>query len=252
MERDLREAADLLADASILVFTGAGISTESGIPDFRGPDGLWTKMDPDDFTIGRYLASEEVRRRSWQLQLDSTHRVAVPNDGHRAIVRLWESDRLVGCVTQNIDGLHLAAGLPSSAVVELHGNVREVRCLGCGSTWPAEEVLERVSSGDGDPRCPQCNGILKLTVVSFGELLPAGAMARAHAMAAVADATVAVGTTLSVFPAAQVPLEAADRGAPLVIINQGPTEMDHLARVKLDGPAGTLLPALVDLILQGK
>lgn len=252
MDRALRQAADLLADASILVFTGAGISTESGIPDFRGPDGLWTKMDPEDFTIARYLANEEVRRRSWQLQVDSPLRNAVPNAAHRAIMRLWEAERLVGCVTQNIDGLHLVAGLPSSAVVELHGNVREVRCLGCGSTWPAEEVLERVRSGEGDPRCPQCGDILKLTVVSFGELLPVGAMARAHAMASVADAALAVGTTLSVFPAAYVPLEAADRGAPLIIVNQGPTEMDHLARVKLDGPAGTLLPALVDLILEAK
>ncbi len=249
MDQPIDQAAAALAGATrILVFTGAGISTESGIPDFRGPEGLWTKVDPDDFTIDRYLASSEIRQRSWAMWGDSRYVGAQPNRGHHAIVRLWECDRLAGCVTQNIDGLHLEAGLPADAVAELHGNTRAVTCLVCDARWPTGEVLTRVQAGEDDPHCPHCNGIIKLTVVSFGQLLPASEMVKAQDMAGRADAVVAVGTTLSVWPAAEIPLMAARRGAPFVIINQGETDFDHAA-IKVEAGAGDALTVLVDRLV---
>ncbi len=232
----------------ILVFTGAGISTESGIPDFRGPDGLWTRVDPDDFTIDRYLADPEVRERAWQMYLDggfTAMRAARPNAAHGAVVDLWRRGRWAGCITQNIDGLHQRAGLPEVEVAELHGNVGRVGCLGCGLSWDTEEVLGWVAGGRHDPRCPECEDIVKTTTVLFGELLPAAQVHRAMTMTETADAVLAVGTTLSVYPAAELAARAVLGGAPLVIVNLGPTEQDHLATVKLEGRAGHLLPDLV-------
>lgn len=233
---------------SILVFTGAGISTESGIPDFRGPDGVWSRVDPEDFTIQRYLASADVRRRSWAMRSESGVLDAAPNEGHRAIVALWETDRMIGCVTQNIDGLHAAAGLPAEAIVEVHGNARLTRCVDCRRAEPTTGVLQRVAEGDDDPRCEDCGGILKADVVFFGEAMPEREMTRAMAMASAADAAISVGSTLSVYPAAYVPLAVADAGRPLVIVNQGPTELDQMAAVRIDGPAGATMRALADAL----
>jgi NAD-dependent deacetylase len=229
----------------ILVFTGAGISTESGIPDFRGPDGVWTKVDPAEFTIDRYLQNPDTRRRSWQMRLEGGALQAKPNRAHRAVVDLWKTGRMVGCVTQNIDGLHQRAGLPEETVVELHGNLHHTRCLRCGDRQPTAEVAARVQAGDHDPACMLCGGILKTDVVLFGEMLPAAASDYAFRLAGRADAVVAVGSTLSVFPAAYVPLQVAEAGHPLVIVNLGPTEFDALATVCIDAPAGKALPALV-------
>ena len=238
--------ADLLhLKRRILVFTGAGISTESGIPDFRGPGGVWTKVDPADFTIDRYMSSVETRRRSWKMRTETGAIWADPNDGHRAITDLWQTGRMVGCVTQNIDGLHQKAGLPDDSVVELHGNAHMTICTGCRDRTPTGPVLARVIAGEEDPDCPACGGILKADVVFFGELLPDRATERAFEMATEADAIIAVGSTLSVFPAAHVPLQAMRSGAPLVIVNVGPTEMDELASVRLEAAAGTALPALI-------
>lgn len=245
----IRRAARLLAAASrILVFTGAGASTESGIPDFRGPDGIWTKVDPDEFTIHRYLASSETRRRSWAMWSRSPLRTARPNPSHAAVALLARTGRLEGCVTQNIDGLHQRAGLAGELCVEMHGNVREAACLSCGSRWPSGEVFGWVESGVEDPHCPHCGGILKLTVVSFGEMLPMAAMQRARLMADNADAVLAVGTTLSVWPAAEIPLSAARRGVPFVIVNLGPTEFDRAAHLKIEHPAGEIMSRLVDML----
>jgi NAD-dependent deacetylase len=236
----------------ILVFSGAGISTESGIPDFRGPDGLWTKMDPDDFTIHRYLADPEIRRRGWRLhqrgELWGARSRVKPNPAHHAVVSLWKMGRLAGCVTQNVDGLHQLAGLPDQAVAELHGNVRKARCLTCHRTWPIEEILRRVDHGEDDPSCHHCGGVLKSATVLFGELLPEGEVEKAWRMAEDADAALVVGSTLSVYPAADLPLSVASRGRPMVIINLGPTEHDRLATVKLEGKAGESLPRLVEAI----
>ena len=249
MPDTIERAGSLLSGAGrVLVFTGAGISTESGIPDFRGPDGLWTKVDPDDFTITRYLSSSAARKRSWARWSSSPIRDARPNAAHLAVTRLARMGRLEGCVTQNIDGLHQAGGLPDRLVVEVHGNVWTVRCLVCSAEWPTTEVFGWVEAGDEDPHCPYCTGIIKLTVISFGQAMPAGEMSRAHAMARRADAVVAVGTTLSVWPAAEIPLVAAGRGVPFVIVNVGPTDFDDYADVKVEHPAGEAMTRLVALL----
>jgi NAD-dependent deacetylase len=246
---DIDRAVDLLATCErILVFTGAGISTESGIPDFRGPDGVWNRVDPEEFTIQRYLINPDTRKRSWAMRLEGGILGAEPNDGHRAITELWETGRLIGCVTQNIDGLHATAGLPPEAIVELHGNLRTTRCLDCGDTQPTAAVLQRVASGDDDPPCDECGGILKVDVTFFGEPLPSGEVTRAMAMAMVADAAISVGSTLSVYPASYVPLTVAESGRPLVIINQGTTDLDRVAAVTIDGPAGATMRALADAL----
>lgn len=243
------KAADLLGDKSaILVFTGAGISTESGIPDFRGPSGVWRTANPDDFTISNYVADPEFRRGAWERRFDSPLRDAEPNDAHRAVVELWEAHLMVGCVTQNIDGLHQAAGLPADALAELHGNRMGIMCIECGRTADADEVEGRWRAGEADPRCSLCGGILKTTTVLFGEMLPVSALAKSATWSAAADAVLVVGSSLSVYPAAGIPLEVASRGAPFVILNRGPTEQDHLADVKLDGRAGEVLPGLVAIL----
>jgi len=244
----IRRAVDVLSSAErILVFTGAGISVESGIPDFRGPDGLWSRVDPSLFQIRRYLNDPEARKQVWQVHLSGELSVAniEPNAAHLAIVDLWKTGRAIGCVTQNVDGLHKRAGLPEAAVAELHGDLTRVECVSCRKRWPAEIVTKRLASGEDDPACVECGGILKSTTVLFGELLPAAAIARARQMADAADAVLAIGSTLSVYPAVEFVLDPVFRGAPLVIANLGPTEQDRLATVRIDGQAATTVPSIV-------
>jgi NAD-dependent deacetylase len=245
MKPDIDRAVDLLRDKrKLLAFTGAGISTESGIPDFRGPNGVWTRVDPSEFTIDKYVARRETRVKSWKMRTESGILDSEPNDAHRALVDLWNAGLLMGVVTQNIDGLHQAAGLPAEAVVELHGNLRTVDCLECDASWPTPTVIERLEAGEEDPACPECGGIIKVSVISFGQAMPAREMDRASALAVACDAILAVGSTLSVYPAAYVPLEAKQTGARYVIVNQGPTEQDHLADVIVAGAAGETLRAI--------
>jgi NAD-dependent deacetylase len=251
---DLTQAVEALRPAkAILVFTGAGISTDSGIPDFRGPDGLWTKVDPDDFHIDRYRASAELRQRGWKMHLEGqlwgARSTVTPNSGHEAIKRLADAGRLSGVVTQNVDGLHRETGLEHDMVAELHGNVRECHCLGCDSVWSTEEVLGWVEAGDPDPSCPSCGGLVKTTTVMFGEMLPGDEMAKAMLFLATADAVLVVGSTIAVWPASDVVFQAANRSLPVVIVNRGETEADHLAAAKLDAGIGEVLPDLVDQIL---
>ena len=240
-------ALELLSGRNrILVFTGAGMSTASGIPDFRGPDGVWTKIDPAEFTYERYLTRPEVRRKAWQRRgpsvLDAT-----PNAAHRAVVDLYTASVLEACVTQNIDGLHAKAGLPSDVVVELHGNAARSRCLDCGRSWDTREILERVAGGDGDPHCEHCGGIIKPAVISFGEPMPFEEMERAYRAADSCDAVVAAGSTLAVFPAADVPARAARRGVPYIVVNQGETGHDQLADARVEGDVTAVLPQLASL-----
>lgn len=253
-EQSVGAAVEVLRPAPrILVFTGAGISTESGIPDFRGPEGLWTKVDPDDFHIDRYRASVELRVRGWQMHLQGElwgARSGVrPNPGHDAIRRLGDAGRLAGVVTQNIDGLHLESGLGHDQVAELHGNVRESHCVECGVTWETETVLSRVEAGEADPKCPDCGGMVKTATVMFGELLPEAELAKAMRFLASSDALLVVGSTVSVWPASDVVMRGALRSLPMVVINRGDTEADMLATVKIDSAIGEVLPAIVEGVL---
>jgi NAD-dependent deacetylase len=172
-----------------------------------------------------------------------------PNVGHLAITRLADAGKLSGVVTQNVDGLHRESGLDHDLVAELHGNVRECHCLGCGAVWPTEEVLSWVEGGDPDPHCPQCGGLVKTTTVMFGEMLPEDEMRKAMLFLATADAVLVVGSTVAVWPASDVVFQAANRSLPIVIVNRGETEADHLAAAKVDGGIGEVLPGLVDHIL---
>lgn len=251
---EIDRAIELLRGADqILVFTGAGISTESGIPDFRGPEGLWTRVDPDDFTIDRYLSNPDLRKRGWQMHLEGELwgvRAAVePNPAHQAIKRLADAGRLAGVVTQNVDGLHHTSGLDDDQVAELHGMVRESSCLECGRTWPTEEVLGWVEAGDEDPVCLDCGGMIKTRTVMFGEMLPEEETRKAMLFLALADVVIVVGSTVAVWPAAEIILKAAMRKIPIVIINRGPTEADSYASVKIDAGIGDTLPRIVDAIL---
>ncbi len=249
MADTVETAAALLQGAQrILIFTGAGISTESGIPDFRGPSGLWKTANPDDFTLSNYVSDVGFRRAAWERRFNSPLRDARPNAAHEAIVDLWDGGRMIGCITQNIDGLHQAAGLPAEAVVELHGNAEGIRCLDCGTEAHPEDVEAQWLRGDTDPACSACGGMLKSTVVYFGEMLPARALATSGTWSEVADAVIVIGSSLSVYPATGIPLEVAARGAPLVILNDGTTKHDGAAAVRLQGRAGALLPDLVAML----
>ena len=239
----------------VVVLTGAGISTDSGIPDFRGPQGLWTKNPAAEkaATLQAYVADPDLRRRSWQNRLTSPMWDSQPNAGHRALVELERSDRLDVLVTQNIDGLHQKAGTDPARIVEIHGTALEVVCLRCGDRQPAEPVHARVRAGEADPACTvpvsgdggaACGGILKSATISFGQSLVAEDMLRAEAAAAACDLLLAVGSTLAVFPAAGVVPVAVRHGAVLIIMNGGPTEMDSLADVVVEGSIGACLPAL--------
>jgi NAD-dependent deacetylase len=256
-QNDVAAAIEVLLPARhILVFTGAGISTESGIPDFRGPDGLWTKVDPDDFHIDRFRADPELRKRGWRMHLDGelwgARSSVQPNAGHLAIKRLADHRLLSGVVTQNIDGLHYKSGLDDSLVAELHGNVRESHCVDCGTVWDTEEILARVDAGDLDPACELCGGMVKTATVMFGELLPELEMVKAMNFVAHADSVLVLGSTVSVWPASDVVLRGAMRSLPIVIVNKGATEADHLAAVKLDAGIGDVLPAIVDGVLASR
>jgi NAD-dependent deacetylase len=239
----------------IVVLTGAGISTDSGIPDFRGPQGVWTK-DPaaeKAANLDVYLSNPEVRRRSWQSRLTSPLWEAQPNAGHAAIVDLERAGRLDTLVTQNIDGLHQKAGSDPALIVEIHGNSSEIVCLDCGHRQPAEPVHQRVRAGEEDPACQEptsggttCGGILKSATISFGQSLVAADLRRAEAAAARCDLLLCVGSTLAVYPAAGLVPIAANGGAVVVIVNGGPTELDSVADVVVNDSISDVLPVLVD------
>lgn len=238
----------LAAARQVVVLTGAGISTDSGVPDFRGPQGLWTK-DPSAEKashITHYLADPALRERAWSARADAAPGTLEPNAGHRALVDLERSGRLHTLVTQNVDGLHQLAGSDPALVVEVHGTVREVMCLDCGDRGPMATALERVQAGEVDPPCRGCGGILKSATISFGQSLVPADLERADAAARGCDLLLAVGSTLAVFPIADVVPLAVAHGARVVIVNGSPTAMDDLADVVLTGSISEVLPALVE------
>jgi NAD-dependent deacetylase len=231
----------------VVGLTGAGISTESGIPDFRGPQGVWTKNPGAEkmSTLQHYMADPDVRKQAWQNRLESPAWQAKPNGGHGAFVTLERRGTLDTLITQNIDGLHQMAGLSPERVVEIHGTMREVTCMMCGERAAMERALARVRAGEEDPACRSCGGILKSATISFGQALVPGDMLRAEQAARRCDLMLAVGSTLSVFPAAGVVPVAKDAGARVIIVNAEPTQMDDLADAVLRGSIGTILPLIV-------
>jgi NAD-dependent deacetylase len=248
MPDDLELARRWLDEArAVVVLTGAGISTDSGIPDFRGPQGVWTKNPKAERTshLSYYVSDPEVRRLAWQHRVQSPAWTAEPNAGHRALVELQRRGTLHTLLTQNIDELHQRAGIDPATVVELHGTMRRYACLGCGAGGPMEEALERVRAGDDDPACLDCSGILKSATISFGQNLVPEDIARAERAASEADLLLAVGSTLTVYPAAGVVPLAKAAGARLVIVNGEPTAFDSIADAVLRGPISELLPALL-------
>jgi len=231
----------------IVVLTGAGISTDSGIPDFRGPQGLWTRNPEAEkmATLQHYVADPEVRQRAWRTRVESPMHDREPNDGHRALVTLERRGILDTLVTQNVDGLHLKAGSSPERVVEIHGTAREVVCLSCGERAAMERALARVRAGEVDPPCRSCGGILKSATISFGQGLVQADLERAGAAARRCDLMLAVGTKLSVYPIAGIVPVAKEAGARVVILNAEPTEMDSLADIILRGSISALLPRLM-------
>ena len=231
----------------VVVLTGAGISTDSGIPDFRGPQGVWTKNPEAEkmATLQHYLADSEVRQRAWQMRLGMADREITPNPGHLALVALERRGKLHALLTQNVDGLHQRAGSSPERVVEIHGTIQEVVCMSCDERAPMERALARVRAGEADPPCRSCGGILKSATISFGQSLVPEDLARAERVARECDLMLAVGSTLGVYPIADVVPLAHGEGARVVIVNGGPTEMDEIADAVLRGSISEILPTLV-------
>jgi NAD-dependent deacetylase len=251
--------AALVAATRVVAFTGAGISTESGIPDFRSPGGIWTRYNPQDFTFERFVADPDLRRLSWRLRREQWSTRPVPNAAHRALAELEVDGRLLGIVTQNIDGLHQAAG--SRRVVEIHGSGQHVHCIGrrprggmpegCGWAAPADWAIAALDEGALDLVCPDCGGLVKAMTISFGQQLVPEVIAEAVALAERCDLLLTIGSSLQVYPAAGLPQIAVDRGAMVAIVNDEPTPLDGLAEVVVRGRAGAVLPPAVAGALRG-
>jgi len=244
----IAEVRNWIASADrVAVLTGAGISTDSGIQDFRGPNGLWTKNPGAEkmATLSHYLSDPEVRRRAWRNRLESPAWQARPNAGHRAIAELEARGKLEAVITQNVDGLHQAAGNSPQKVIEIHGTIHEVMCMDCDERAPMERALIRVRNGEEDPSCRSCGGILKSATISFGQSLVQDDLSRSQDAAENCDLMLAVGSTLSVYPVANVVPMAHQAGARVVILNAEPTEMDSLAHALLRGSISEVLPDLV-------
>jgi len=241
---------ELLRDAigsakSIVAFTGAGISTESGIPDFRSPGGIWTKYKPiyyDDF-----MSSEEMRRESWRRKFatDETMLAAEPNAGHRALAKLIEQGRMSAIITQNVDGLHQRSGVPDSKVIELHGNTTYASCLDCGHRHELEPIRKAFLGSGKLPLCAKCDGIVKTATISFGQAMPEIQMARAQDVTMACDLFIVLGSSLVVYPAAGFPRIAKRKGAKLIILNRDPTEQDDDADLVIHGEIGPTMSKAV-------
>ncbi|HEU0287801.1 MAG TPA: Sir2 family NAD-dependent protein deacetylase [Nocardioidaceae bacterium] len=245
---DLDHAGALVGDARrVTVLSGAGISTDSGIPDFRGPQGLWTKNPGAQamFSLDSYIADRDVRVRAWRNRREHPAWSAKPNDGHLALVDLERQDRLTGIVTQNIDGLHQAAGSSPALVYEIHGTIWEAICLTCRRRVPMSDVLARVEAGEDDPPCSECDGIQKSATISFGQQLDPDVLDASVDASRRCDLFLAVGTSLQVQPAASLCGIAINAGVPLVVVNAEPTPYDQVADAVVRDPIGEVLPQLV-------
>jgi len=244
-----RIAELILAAKRIVVFTGAGVSTESGLPDFRSPGGIWDRFDPDDFTYQKFIKRHETRRLWWQLIREGILDTQIkPNPAHHAIAELGRLGKLDSVITQNIDNLHQTAGVPDDKVFELHGNLKWAVCLGCSRHYPFEQIRIKLDEGKDAPQCAACSGILKPNIVFFGEPLPEGVFEAASRHAEGADLFIIIGSTLIVYPAADIPARAFSSGAELVIINLSPTPMDHEASVLVRAKAGETMARVMERV----
>lgn len=249
---DGREAIAALArevemGARIALFTGAGISTESGIPDFRSPGGVWSQMKPIEFAD--FVASEDARRESWRRKFASepVMRAARPNRGHLACAALISRGKARHVITQNIDGLHQAAGVPDRQVIEVHGNATYAHCLDCGTRYELDDIKAAFAQSEIPPRCRWCDGLVKTATISFGQAMPVEAMRRAEAETLAATCFIVLGSSLVVYPAAGLPLLAKRNGARLVIVNREPTDLDEIADLVIHDSIGATLGAAVGL-----
>jgi NAD-dependent deacetylase len=251
------QALDALAETirqrpPLVAFTGAGISTESGIPDYRGPNGLWTTGSATPVTYDEFMASAELRLDWWRMLPEriAQNQERAPNAGHHALVRLERAGILAATITQNIDGLHIDAGSDTAHVIELHGNARTIRCTNCGTVFPIADFVDLLPISDTPPACPRCGGILKSGTIAFGQPMPQREMQLAMAVARETGVMLVVGSTLLVQPAARVPELARTAGAYLAIINRGETGLDDIANLRLDAPAGPALSYLAERVLR--
>lgn len=256
LEKDLDalagEAAALIGAARrLVVFTGAGISTESGIPDFRSPGGIWSRFDPDDFTYRKFTTDPEARRKQWRM-LGEGHLTtdAQPNLAHYAIAELDEMGKLDCVITQNVDNLHHKAGVPADKIFELHGNVQRAICLNCGKRYPFADIKARIDGGEEIPDCGECGGMLKPDAVLFGEALPEDVLREASRRASDCDLFIVVGSTLVVYPAAYMPVYALRAGAKLIIVNLSETPLDAQAAVLIKAKAGEAMSRIVERVRQ--
>ena len=249
----IQKVSEWIARASkIIVFTGAGVSTESGIPDFRSPGGLWDRYDPDELRFRRFLESEEARRKYWKMhsEIYELFTKVKPNVAHEACVDLDRLGKLECVITQNVDNLHTEAGLPPDKVIEIHGNALQVGCLECDARHPRSEVQEWLEAGEEVPMCRKCGGILKPRTISFGQGMPVDEMQESEVRMKRCDLFIVIGSSLVVYPAADMPVYAKANGAKLVIINMTPTPYDDQADLVIYGKAGEAMGTIIDRVKQ--
>lgn len=249
LQEQLSDAAELMQQArQIVVLTGAGISTESGIPDFRSPGSIWLQQPPVNYRD--FISKPEARQNYWQTRRTLSARVADarPNAAHRALAELERKQILLGIITQNFDGLHYDAGVPSERIIELHGTSREAACTLCGERSSITLLQQRIDAGEIDPRCPSCGGYLKSATILFGQRVPEGELTRAKELASTCDLFLVVGSSLKVSPASMLPRLSLNRNVPLIIVNLEPTSLDSFADVVIHEKAGLVLPPLVNML----
>lgn len=244
-----RAAACVAESMRILAFTGAGLSTESGIPDFRSPGGIWDRYDPSDFDFQKIVSSKRAREAYWRMSTEffGSMKDALPNPAHHALKALEDTGRLAAIVTQNIDNLHQKAGSSPHKVIEIHGTAFSVSCLACGRRYSRDEIEARLAAGDPDPVCDACAGMLKPDTISFGQAMPQERLEEAFHHAETCDLCLVLGSSLVVYPAASIPMHAVERGARLLIFNRDPTPLDDRAEEVIRTPVGRVLPRVVQV-----
>jgi len=253
MKEKIERVAQWIANSKkVVVFVGAGMSTESGIPDFRSPGGVWDKYDPEDFDFGRFLSSEGSRQTYWRMatEMYDSMKNALPNAGHLAIAELENLGKLDCLITQNIDGLHFKAGNSQELVLELHGTAMHVTCLDCGTRYERDAVQARLSKEEKAPRCEACGGLLKPATISFGQAMPERETTEAYRRSESCDLFIVVGSSLVVHPAAAMPVVAKRAGAKLVIVNRDQTACDNLADLIIHDQAGPVMAAILTHVRQ--